>query len=52
MKWALHEMGLIPLGIRLPLLPLDPKFHDAIREALRAAGALKSNSASISEKEA
>lgn len=51
-KWALHEMGLIPLGIRLPLLPLDPKFHDAIREALRAAGALKSNSASISEKEA
>jgi len=36
-KWALHEMGLIPAGIRLPLLWLDAKFHDQLREAMQAA---------------
>ena len=39
-KWSLHEMGLIPAGIRLPLTPLDPKYHDALRKALRKAGCL------------
>jgi 4-hydroxy-tetrahydrodipicolinate synthase len=37
-KWALAELGLIDEGIRLPLVPLDPAFHDDVRAALRAAG--------------
>jgi len=36
-KWALHEMGLIPRGIRLPLTPLSPRFHDRLRESMRQA---------------
>ncbi|MGQ0620668.1 MAG: 4-hydroxy-tetrahydrodipicolinate synthase [Panacagrimonas sp.] len=39
-KWALHRMGRIPSGIRLPLIPLDPSSHSRIEAALRAAGAL------------
>jgi 4-hydroxy-tetrahydrodipicolinate synthase len=38
LKWALTELGLIDEGIRLPLVPLDPAFHDDVRAALRAAG--------------
>ena len=37
-KWALHQMGLIESGIRLPLTPFDPKFHGQLREAMIAAG--------------
>lgn len=36
-KWALHEMGLIPAGIRLPLVALNSQYHDVLREALRSA---------------
>ncbi len=39
-KWALHEMGLIGGGIRLPLTPLAEQYHEPVREALRAAGVL------------
>ena len=39
-KWALQEMGLIEQGIRLPLVELDPKFHQVLREGLQQAGAL------------
>ncbi|MDX1253208.1 MAG: 4-hydroxy-tetrahydrodipicolinate synthase [Gammaproteobacteria bacterium] len=39
-KWALHEMGLIPSGIRLPLTPLSPRHHAAVRQAMREAGVL------------
>jgi 4-hydroxy-tetrahydrodipicolinate synthase len=39
-KWALHEMGLIPPGIRLPMTPLAAEFHDTVRQALRQAGVL------------
>jgi len=39
-KWALHEMGLIPAGIRLPLTPLDEQHHSALRAALSKAGSL------------
>lgn len=39
-KWALREMGRIPAGIRLPLTPLAPGYHDSLRNALRSAGAL------------
>jgi 4-hydroxy-tetrahydrodipicolinate synthase len=37
-KWALMEMGRIQSGIRLPLTPLDAKFHDTVRAALRESG--------------
>jgi 4-hydroxy-tetrahydrodipicolinate synthase len=39
-KWALAEMGLIANALRLPLVPLSPNHHEAVRAALRAAGAL------------
>ncbi|MGD2076101.1 MAG: 4-hydroxy-tetrahydrodipicolinate synthase [Gammaproteobacteria bacterium] len=39
-KWALHEMGLIPPGLRLPLTPLSPQHHEKVRDALRGAGVL------------
>lgn len=39
-KWALAEMGRIRPGIRLPLTPLDERFHAPVREALVKAGAL------------
>ena len=39
-KWALNRMGLIKGGIRLPLTPLSPPHHEAVRQALRAAGVI------------
>jgi 4-hydroxy-tetrahydrodipicolinate synthase len=39
-KWALAEMGKMPAGIRLPLVPLAADCHEAVRAALREAGAL------------
>lgn len=39
-KWALHEMGRIGPGIRLPLTPLADEWHAAVREALDQAGLL------------
>ena len=39
-KWALHAMGLIPPGIRLPMTPLAEEFHETVRQALRQAGVL------------
>ena len=39
-KWALHEMGLIPDGIRLPLTWLSPRCHEPLRQALRQSGVL------------
>ena len=41
-KWALHEMGLIPSGIRLPLTPLAESYHDTLRQALMQAGVMAS----------
>ncbi|CAM2189606.1 4-hydroxy-tetrahydrodipicolinate synthase [Paraburkholderia sacchari] len=37
-KWALQELGRIEGGIRLPLTPLDERYHDVVRTALREAG--------------
>ncbi|MDH3236328.1 MAG: 4-hydroxy-tetrahydrodipicolinate synthase [Alphaproteobacteria bacterium] len=37
-KWAVQQMGLIKGGIRLPLTPLAPPFHDRVRDAMRQAG--------------
>ena len=39
-KWALHRMGRIAPGIRLPLTPLDARHHDTLDAALRGAGCL------------
>jgi len=39
-KWALHRMGRIAEGIRLPLTPLAPANHETVAGALRAAGCL------------
>ena len=39
-KWALHQMGLIPEGIRLPLTPLSEQFHQPLRQAMRDAGVM------------
>ncbi|MGZ8291234.1 MAG: 4-hydroxy-tetrahydrodipicolinate synthase [Telluria sp.] len=39
-KWALAEMGLMPGGLRLPLVPLSDNAQDTVRSALRDAGVL------------
>ncbi len=39
-KWAMHEMGKITLGIRLPLTPLAEQYHQPLRDAMTSAGAL------------
>jgi 4-hydroxy-tetrahydrodipicolinate synthase len=39
-KWALHQMGLIPAGIRLPLTVLSARYHDEVRAAMKQAGLL------------
>jgi 4-hydroxy-tetrahydrodipicolinate synthase len=36
-KWVLAEMGLIGHGIRLPLTPLAPQYHETLRDAMRSA---------------
>ena len=51
-KWALHTMGLIDSGIRLPLTPFDEKFHGKLQEAMTAAGVGKAAVAPVAhEKE-
>lgn len=37
-KWALNSMGKIQSGIRMPLLPLDNKYHQEVKEAMQNAG--------------
>ncbi|MFJ3526264.1 4-hydroxy-tetrahydrodipicolinate synthase [Pseudomonas sp. NPDC090203] len=39
-KWALHEMGMMPDGIRLPLTWLSESCHEPVRQALRQSGVL------------
>lgn len=36
-KWAMTEMGLMGLGIRLPLTVLADEYHSTVREALRSS---------------
>ncbi len=42
-KWALHRMGLIEDGVRLPLTPLAAEHQPAVEAALRRAGVLIGN---------
>jgi len=37
-KWALHQMHLIPPGIRLPLSPFSSEFHADLKSAMKLAG--------------
>lgn len=37
-KWALNQMGLIPDGIRLPLVTLDSQYHEPLKQAMIEAG--------------
>ena len=39
-KWALHTMGKMKAGIRLPLTVLDSQYHESVKAALLKAGAL------------
>ena len=39
-KWALHRMGRIAPGLRLPLTPLTAPHHETVAAALRHAGCL------------
>jgi 4-hydroxy-tetrahydrodipicolinate synthase len=39
-KWACRQLGLIEGGIRLPLTPLSPEYHERVRGAMRQAGLL------------
>ena len=39
-KWALHRMGRIDAGIRLPLTPLAREYHDTLAAAMRGAGCI------------
>lgn len=39
-KWALAEMGRIPVGIRLPLTWFAERYHDQLRQSLSNAGLL------------
>jgi hypothetical protein len=33
-------MGKIKAGIRLPLLPLDSKYHEEVKKAMQTAGVI------------
>jgi 4-hydroxy-tetrahydrodipicolinate synthase len=37
-KWAVQQLGLIGGGIRLPLMPLSPLYHELVRAAMLQAG--------------
>ena len=37
-KWAVEQMGLIPGGMRLPITPFSPEYHERLRVAMREAG--------------
>ena len=39
-KWALQRMGLIPGGIRLPLVPLSPSKREQVERALLIGGCI------------
>lgn len=39
-KWALHQMGKIQAGIRLPLTPLSPALREPLKQTLQHAGLL------------
>lgn len=41
-KWVLAQMGLIKMGIRLPMVPLSAQYHEVLRGACKPAELLQS----------
>jgi 4-hydroxy-tetrahydrodipicolinate synthase len=41
LKWAMAEIGLIPSGMRLPIVPLAAEYHEVVRAAMRESGVLQ-----------
>ncbi|WP_293775420.1 4-hydroxy-tetrahydrodipicolinate synthase [uncultured Oxalicibacterium sp.] len=41
LKWAMAEIGLIPPGMRLPIVPLAEQYHEVVRAAMRESGVLQ-----------
>ncbi len=41
LKWAMAEIGLIPPGMRLPIVPLASEYHEVVRKAMRESGVLQ-----------
>lgn len=41
LKWAMAEIGLIPPGMRLPIVPLAAEYHEVVRAAMRESGVLQ-----------
>jgi 4-hydroxy-tetrahydrodipicolinate synthase len=41
LKWAMAEIGLIPPGMRLPIVPLAAEYYDVVRAAMRESGVLQ-----------
>jgi 4-hydroxy-tetrahydrodipicolinate synthase len=41
LKWAMAEIGLIPPGMRLPIVPLAKEYHATVRAAMRESGVLQ-----------
>lgn len=39
-KWVLAQMGLIKMGIRLPMVHLSAQYHDVLRNACKPSGIL------------
>ncbi|WP_330925550.1 4-hydroxy-tetrahydrodipicolinate synthase [Candidatus Sororendozoicomonas aggregata] len=50
-KWALHRMGLIAEGIRLPLTPLSPGCQGDVEHALAQAKLISKNSVPVAKPE-
>ena len=42
-KWALHEMGKIDSGIRLPLLPMSVSLRENLKNELIQVGLIKAD---------
>ena len=40
-KWVVAQLNLIDVGIRLPLTPLSPAYHEILRQAMQQAALLK-----------
>jgi len=36
-KWVLSEMGMIKIGIRLPMVTLSTQYHEVLRQACESA---------------
>ncbi len=42
-KWALHKMGLIDGGIRLPMITLEEPYHATVLEAMERSGVMQAS---------